>query len=114
MKTNAFDALAGLVVRFRDAVGAGMTIRRALYLAVLLLPGTVVVLPLLLWLDRRAARGRASVFASSLSKHGPAIRHCPGGNPVRRYQEPTHAIPVDDLRKRNRHALRGQGDVEPD
>jgi len=60
MKTNAFNALAGLIARVRDRSLAGVTIRRALYLAVLLLPGTVVVLPVLLWLDRRAALRRAS------------------------------------------------------
>ena len=59
MKTNAFDALAGLAIRVRDKAVAGMTIRRALYLAVLLLPGTIVVLPVLMWLDRRAVRRRA-------------------------------------------------------
>jgi len=60
MKTNSFDALAGLVIRVRDKAVAGLTIRRALYLAVLLLPGTIVVLPVLMWLDRRAALRRAS------------------------------------------------------
>jgi len=72
MKTNTFDTLAGPLIRFRDKVGAGLTIRRALYLAVLLLPGTVVILPVLLWFDRRAALRRAGVFDTRLPKHRPA------------------------------------------
>jgi len=53
--------------------------RRALYVALLLLPGTLLVLPLLWWLDRRAPIAWQDVFSRALSKCGPLRRHCPGG-----------------------------------
>ena len=58
MKTNALHAVAGGVLRLGRQIGLRVTVRRALYVAVLFLPGTVFILPLLWWLDRRGALAR--------------------------------------------------------
>ena len=41
---------------WRVAISSRHAARRVLFLAILLLPGTVIVLPLLWWLDRQATR----------------------------------------------------------
>jgi len=48
--------LARQASELRRELASQSMLKRALYIAILILPGSVVVLPLVFWLDRRASR----------------------------------------------------------
>jgi hypothetical protein len=56
---RTYAKLANLIAGQWGVAPVWRTARRVLILAILLLPGTVIVLPLLLWLDRHASRRSA-------------------------------------------------------
>jgi hypothetical protein len=74
MSTHTFDRLANGALRLRPRFDIRVALRRALYLAVLLLPGTLIILPLLWWLDRGADIRQVAAIIARLSKRGHVAR----------------------------------------
>ena len=71
--------------------------RRVLYLALLLLPGSIIALPLLWWLDRRrSSPGGERARSRVVEIHLPGTS-LSGGIPAAQLRRSNHAIPVDDL-----------------